>query len=56
MDAYVSRGARPAACAGEGSQEAEHGTQAVYRAQAVYSELIFGAFIKDVFRERASSL
>ena len=29
MDAYVSRGARPAACAGGGSQEAEHGTHAV---------------------------
>ena len=29
MDAYVSRGARQAACAGGGSQEAEHGTQAV---------------------------
>ena len=28
MDAYVSSGARPAACAGEASQEAEHGTQA----------------------------
>ena len=29
MDAYVSRGARPAACAGGGSQEAEHGAQEV---------------------------